>query len=239
MLSFSTHTFNPVTAVNPRNPEDPKTDYEVVTSKGSIRARAVFHATNGYANHLIPELRGKHGVYGVKSHVLAIQPNKPCLSSEHGATHLPPSFGYDDANHWIAQVPRKGPFVYGFSSSKTEPIGDFDDTTTYRDEQFDRSAMFTFLETAFPHSFENIDRGRDVKYDWTGVMGFTMTGASVVGRRHKDRLGEFLSVAHNGEGMNRCCMCATVATEALIAFLDGNDAWMPPEWFPHIYRRNI
>ncbi|EIT72287.1 hypothetical protein AO1008_11336 [Aspergillus oryzae 100-8] len=99
--------------------------------------------------------------------------------------------------------------------------------------------MVQFLETVFPHHFEDIDFKRDVVYDWTGIQGFTKDGASIVGRPTKGSPGEYVSVGHNGEGMGRCFACATVATDAMLSYLKGTKSWTPPEWFPMSFARNL
>lgn len=141
--------------------------------------------------------------------------------------------------HWMIQRKDHGPFIYGFSSA--EIIGDYDDSTTLLDDHPVRGEMYRFLENTFPTHFTNVDAGRDVRYDWTGIQGYTSNGASLVGRPFADREGEFMSVGHNGEGMARCVACATAVTEALLHYLDGRmeKAWEVPEWLPMAFRRNI
>ncbi|KAF5700701.1 cytochrome P450 monooxygenase [Fusarium globosum] len=237
MPGLSLHTYTPVTGVERRESQDPfKPTYEVTTARGKIRARAVFHATNAYVSHLVPDLRGEDGVFGAKCHVMAIQPNQPAADGP-DSTHLAYSFGYDAFWHWIAQVPSRGPFVYGYSWTCT--LNDFDDTVTYPQTIDGRAKMNTFLESAFPAAFQSIDPVRDVTHDWTGIMGFTAKGTSVVGKVSKDSPGEFLSVGHNGEGMSRCFACADFASEALLAYLRSDKSWTPPVWFPTSYRLNI
>lgn len=237
MPGLSIHIYTPVTNVS-REGDESKPTYTVTTSRGAIRARAVFHATNAYVSHLIPSLGGEGGVQGVKCHVMAIQPNKPTSDVvEAKGTHLPPGFGYDEFWNWIVQVPAKGPFIYGFT--RTATYNDYDDTITYPSSVPGRQAMYDLLESAFPTAFDKIDAERDVTHDWTGIMGYTPKGNSLVGKAHKDSAGEFMSVAHNGEGMSRCFACAEVATGAMLAYLNSDKSWKAPDWIPECYKVNI
>ncbi|KAL3487246.1 FAD dependent oxidoreductase [Aspergillus germanicus] len=231
MPSLTFHPFTPVHNVS-YDASAPTYKYTVTSEKGSISARSVFHATNAYASHLLPELKGSNGIFGSKCHVMAIQPNIP------DRPQLKPGFGYDDMWHWMIERKNGGPFLYGDSTA--EVIGDYDDSVTLPEDHTVRAKMCRLLETMFPKFFENLDPKKDVPYDWTGIQGFTSNGASFVGRPYEERRGEFMSVGHNGEGMTRCISCATAVTGALIHYLDGDvDPWVAPAWLPMGFRRNI
>jgi glycine/D-amino acid oxidase-like deaminating enzyme len=117
-------------------------------------------------------------------------------------------------------------------------MNDYDDSKTIARDNIALKHMLSFLQTAFPKSFQSPDYERDVLYDWTGVQGLTKSGASYVGRPSTEKPGEFMSVGHNGEGMTRCFACASVATDAIIAYLDERE-YSPPSWLPLCYRYNI
>ncbi|KAL3482628.1 FAD dependent oxidoreductase [Aspergillus germanicus] len=175
--SFSLHPYTPVMEVT-YNPELEDAPYGIVTTKGTTRAKAVFHATNSYASHLLPSMGTKEGVRGCMAHMLGVQPNLP-----ETAIQLEGGFGYASFWHWILQRPKKGPFLYGFAEA--EGMAD----------------MLAFLAKFFPHTFSEQTAGKDIWYDWTGVQGFTADGCSIVGRLVVERRGEFVSVGHNGKGM--------------------------------------
>jgi glycine/D-amino acid oxidase-like deaminating enzyme len=235
MPGLSIHTFNPVTAVDLDASTDSKHPYRTTTERGVIRSRAVFHATNAYCNRLIPELRSAStGVFGCRAHMLAVQPNiAPPAGKD---TTMAQGYGYDDFWHWILQRPQNGPFLYGHA--EVESQGDYDDSVTLAVDHPIRSTMLRFLETAFPHKFKDLDAGTAIVADWTGIQGFTSDGSSIVGRPRKDSPAEWCSVGHNGEGMTRCFLAASVATEAMLAQMKG-ESWKVPDWFPHSYRRDL
>ncbi|KAK1149534.1 hypothetical protein N8T08_005083 [Aspergillus melleus] len=231
MKSFSVHPYTPVSQVT-FDPELQDNQYGVVTTKGTIRAKVVVHATNGYASHLLPSMATEKGVVGCISHMLGVSPN--LIDT---AVQLEGGFGYASFWHWILQRPNKGPYLYGFATA--EKMGDYNDTTSLEQTRPVRSDMLAFLSKCFPHSFSTQTTEKDICYDWTGVQGFTIDGSSIVGRPEAERRGEFVSIGHNGEGMGRCFACSTVLAEAVIAQLDNKTDWEPPAWFPHSYRRNL
>ena len=235
MMKLSIHPYTPVLSTGYDANTTRSCRYRVDTEKGTIRSRAVFHATNGYCNHLLPVLRDPLvGVYGCKAHMLAVQPNVAHTGPEdHTMKH---GLGYQDFMHWILQRPNEGPFLYGLA--EVETTGDYDDSVTIPDEHASKTKMLRFLEQMWPQKFSNLTTSKDIVYDWTGIQGFTADGASIVGRPNIDSPGEFCSVGHNGEGMGRCFLAATVVTEAMLAQMEGRE-WEAPAWFPQSYARNL
>ncbi|KAH8743758.1 FAD dependent oxidoreductase [Diaporthe sp. PMI_573] len=235
------HSHNPAKSVT-RHETASGPSYLVTTDRGTIRSRAVVHATNAYVSQLIPSLAGQAGVLGCKAECIAVVPNVPNACS--GApTGLRGGLGFEEFWHYLIQRPDNGPFIYGWAG--IEQVGEYDDSVAIPLEASGKppgcDLMTEFLEKGFPHSFRDIDLGRDVSHRWTGIQGFTNTGASLVGRWSKESPGEFISVGHNGEGMGRCFACATVMTDRLLHYLDGNedDKWAAPEWFPKSFLYNI
>ena len=245
MPNLSIHPYTPARSVE-KSDDDASSEppsYTVKTDGASIRCRAVVHATNAYASYLIPGLRGLDGVLGCKAECTAIRPNVAPAAPGSTKSGLRGGLGFDEFWHWLIQRPGGGPFIYGWSG--VEMVGDYDDSGTLpRGEDGSHAGqrvMGDFLESAFPESFRDVDWDRDVQNRWTGIQGFTRTGASLVGRHSAESPGEFISVGHNGEGMGRCFASATVMTDRLLHYLDARDedAWSPPDWFPRSFLLNI
>lgn len=244
IASLTIHPYTPARSVErPTDATSTPLLYTVNTDGGSIQCRAVVHATNAYASYLIPELRGLDGVLGCKAECIAIQPNVTSTKSDPTPKGLRGGLGFDEFWHWLIQRPGNGPFIYGWSG--VEMVGNYDDSGTLPKEEdgsfAGQKVMGNFLENAFPDSFKAIDWDRDVTYRWTGIQGFTKTGASLVGRHSTKSPGEFISVGHNGEGMGRCFASATVMTDRILHYLDTGDdnSWSPPDWFPRSFLVNI
>ncbi|KAF9882275.1 hypothetical protein CkaCkLH20_00311 [Colletotrichum karsti] len=241
MPGLTIHPYNPVRSVDKisvQTSHGSAPSYTTTTDNGIIRSRAVVHATNAYASYLIPSLRNSNGVVGCKAECIAVKPNvAPSGSSNpHG---LRGGLGFDEFGHYIIQRPNNGPFIYGWSTC--EKIGEYDDNTPLSCDENQKPAgqdvMTDLLEKGFPHSFGAVDLQRDVSHRWSGIQGFTKSGASLVGRPSEESPGEFMSVGHNGEGMGRCFACATVMTDMLVHYLDGkkHDTWSRPDWFPESF----
>ncbi|KFA45676.1 hypothetical protein S40293_08036 [Stachybotrys chartarum IBT 40293] len=231
-LNIQTHT--PVTKVSFDNAA--ALPYTVQTGRGEIRTRTVLHATNAYARALIPELRGQDGVFGIKAHMLGVRSTADGIVQD-----LKPGLLHNHAIHYILQRPReqsgKSPvFLYGHGD--VELIEDFNDSVVPADIEPTKKEMYEYLETALPQHFPAIDAKKQVEYDWSGIQGFTNDGRSIVGRVVPERPGEFLCVAHNGEGMSRCFVLSTITVEALLAHLKG-EFFKRPDWLPHLYARHI
>lgn len=165
MPNLSIHTFTPATEViHPDANAKQPNFYTVKTSRGDIRACAVFHATNGWANNLLPTLRAREtGVFPTKAHVMAIMHSNP-----NPPRPLKISMGYDEVLHWMAPQP-SGVLIYGYSGHG-EIEAEYDDTNTVPPNHPKRKVMAEFLPTAFPNNFPTVDLSRDVKYDWTGIF---------------------------------------------------------------------
>ncbi|KAK8011599.1 FAD dependent oxidoreductase [Apiospora arundinis] len=212
--------------------------YVVTTDAGhAVKTKTVFHATNGYANYLMPSLRGKKGVVGCLAHMLGVQPPNNNTQETTVQQQLNHGFGYADFWHWIQQRPKGGPFLYGLATA--ECMNEYNDCATLPDDHPVRQDMYQFLAKTFCEWFPNgVDVAKHVEYDWTGIQGFTADGASIVGRPNPGSPGEFASVGHNGEGMTRCFACSTVATGMILDYLRGEKEIKAPDWFPRAFFRD-
>ncbi|KAF5598366.1 hypothetical protein FPCIR_3189 [Fusarium pseudocircinatum] len=238
MSNLTIHSYCPVQSVQKGSNAPPHMGfgYSIVTERGTMQSRTVFHGTNAYASHLIPSLKGESGVFGCKADVVAIQPNH-----DPDAAHtLEGGVGHDLFWHWAIQRPQNGPFIYGWSG--VERLLDYDDGVTLPATDPSRSHMCQWLEESFPKNFKSIQWDKDVVCSWSGVQAYTMDGTSQVGHPTKDSPGEFMSVGHNGEGMGRCFACSAVTVDMLLHYLQGGTgekSWSPPDWFPRSFLRNV
>ena len=97
--------------------------------------------------------------------------------------------------------------------------------------------MLAFTSSSIPKDFPEPATPVQIEYDWTGIMGYTKSGCSIVGRISLERPSEFLCVGHQAEGMCRCFALSTTVTQALLPELNGQE-YKKPEWFPSVYSRN-
>jgi glycine/D-amino acid oxidase-like deaminating enzyme len=94
------HTHTPVHAILSTQPAQ-ALKWSVQTSRGTISAKRVIHATNAYASHLLPHLSGPQGIVPVRGQVAAIRAE----------------VGYVDEG-WEGTGERQGISRSGFSANK-------------------------------------------------------------------------------------------------------------------------
>ncbi|KAG8909555.1 hypothetical protein FRC00_009884, partial [Tulasnella sp. 408] len=75
-IDLALHTHTPVTGVKPSERGDRA--YDVETTRGTIRADYVVHATNAYVSHLLPQFAGPDsGVVPTRGQVVGTRPSVP------------------------------------------------------------------------------------------------------------------------------------------------------------------
>ena len=65
------HTNTPVTEITPS--DSPSRRWNLTTPRGSIACSYVLHATNAYASHLLPHLRGPAGIIPTRGQIIAVR----------------------------------------------------------------------------------------------------------------------------------------------------------------------
>lgn len=169
-------------------------EWLVKTSRGSIKCRRIFHATNGYVSSLLPELAGK--VVPTKGHVVVLQP-----SPKYAAEPLDHSAGVqwgEDFDYMIQRPSDGNLLIYG-GRDLAHPhgfgaiVGDADD----------RSLTRPIIEALqdFPARYMNgWERGKsEIRYAWSSIMGFTQYMIPLVGAV-PSRQGKFLAAGYSGHG---------------------------------------
>ncbi|KOS17702.1 hypothetical protein ESCO_003329 [Escovopsis weberi] len=215
-LRISTHTS--VEGVD-GDSGDAERPYAVRTSRGEIHARHVLHATNGFAGHLVPVLRGR--LTGVLGHMTAQRPEND-FPRRRGmiswsVIHSP---GFD----YASQRPERedgsaGDLMLGGGLSRSKD-GGLDQFGVWDDGRIDafplmhlRGSMATVFEPKWGAGGELISA-------WTGIMGFTGDALPFVGWLPPDENenenenenemprmtgfdshGQWIAAGFNGEGM--------------------------------------
>lgn len=191
-LQLLCHT--PVLHISARSPDGM---YTVSTSRGTIRCSTIFHATNGYASHLLPELSSK--VVPVKGHVVAIKP-----SAHYESTPLETTYGIqwgDDFDYLIQRQSDGKPLIYGGGDLAHKhkllgPLGDYDDS------KLDWNIIRNLQGFPSKH-FEGWGAETTTAFSWSGVMGFTPDLLPLVGEI-PNRPKQFMAVGYNGHGKSEC-----------------------------------
>ncbi|POR34317.1 Uncharacterized protein TPAR_05465 [Tolypocladium paradoxum] len=241
-LSISTNTPVEVITVDQSSPHP----YQVHSARGAIKARHVLHATNGFASHLVPSLRGR--LTGVLGHMTAQRPG----------LHFPQSHGtrswsiiYKPGFDYVTQRPdgedgTPGDVMLGgglFNSKEQglDQLGVWDDS---RVDAFPLMHVRGSLQTVFEPRW-GPEGG--LKKAWTGIMGFTGDMMPLVGRlpaakdaRPMDEgSGQWIAAGFNGEGMVWAWLCGTAVGIMVLGKDDedlergvGRPGGKLTEWFP-------
>ncbi|RGP69031.1 FAD dependent oxidoreductase [Fusarium sporotrichioides] len=218
-LSINTHT--PVETVT----HTADGSYTVKTSRGSIKARHVVHATNAHAGQLLPKLRGS--LCGAIAHMSAQRPG----------TSFPPTHGnrswspiYTQGFDYVSQQPDKpdgtpGDLMVGggFARSRHQGIdqmGIWDDSQTH-------ALPLIHVRGVMPTIFEpQWGEGSKLIKAWTGIIGFTGDLMPFVGRAPRSPVkkdsGEWVAAGFCGEGMVWAWLCGT-ALAVMVLGKEGED----------------
>ncbi|KAJ5805726.1 uncharacterized protein N7503_003328 [Penicillium pulvis] len=202
--------------------------YVVTTPRGSIQTTHVVHATNGYAGHLIPELRGRLYPYrgsmtvqNFKSEI-SNQGDRYTWSHHHKPRYDPASGTTIPGTYYLQQNANSGYFFFGGERTTPDQSINTDDTQPVKSATKHLESKLTSLLGQDPQSRHTVS-------EWAGVMGYTADKLPLVGRipstvsaRHE---GEWISAGFNGMGM---CY-AWRAGKGVAKMILGEDVsgWLP------------
>jgi glycine/D-amino acid oxidase-like deaminating enzyme len=233
-LSIETRT--PVIAVDCDEKADSGFPYLLQTPRGPVRAAKVIHATNGYAGHLLPRLRGK--VYPLRGTMSTQQ--APAGFGQHGrqrAWSFIHSGDFDAETqvfetglYYSNQNPNSNDIFIGGERAPIKEMFVADDTVM-------TEAAKENISNVLPRYFDKgwaDGRPPEVRQAWSGILGFTgdrlpFVGSlpvSVTGRGVEG--GEWIAAGFNGYGMPQCWS----AGEAVATLLLGRDVG---EFLPESY----
>lgn len=212
----------------------------MITPRGTLTARTVLFATNGYSTRLLPSLqpfltphRAQCSSIAPPAHFLgplALATTASIVKGVGDYEYLTqrPSRGGANTPH---QADREGDGILILGgghphASRTEQIGTYDDTVVI-------DTITEHLRKFPSETFDGWQTGQgDLTHIWTGIQGYTrdslpIVGAAAsegVGRRDSDGDGMFLSLGHHGHGMARAATCARGVARLLLRALDGKAA---------------
>jgi glycine/D-amino acid oxidase-like deaminating enzyme len=231
-LTIETHT--PVESISTTTSSTSATHPVVVkTPRGEIQANYVIHCTNGHAGHLLPGLRGK--LFPIRGQMTrqAAPAEFPRVGDRRSwILHYAP--GYD----YITQSPfsASGDIYIGGGLLKALLSGNVTvedaDIGNVRDDLQSEEALKA-LETAIEERFRG-GKGTRILDKWTGVMGFTVDEAPIVGRVPDDISGrrasrEWVAAGFCGHGMAYCWLTGKAVAEMLLNGEDSVNEWFPTE----------
>lgn len=215
--------------------------YVLQTPRGCIRATHVIHATNGYAGHLLPNLRGKifpwRGIMSTQKATAAF--------GDHGNDHawsicLTPHYDertqiFETGLYYSNQNARTKDIFIGGDRAPLDEIVGTDDSVVC-------SAAEKNIAQVLPRHFQPAWSGRDysvIQKAWSGVMGITSDGHPLVGRLHEDAtgrqgVGEWMAAAFNGYGMPQCWSAGQAVAKMILK--EDVSGWLPESYCPSTER---
>ncbi|KAJ0269189.1 hypothetical protein Brms1b_013661 [Colletotrichum noveboracense] len=188
--NLQTHT--PVTHIS----ENPLLDgrWEVSTARGSIKAKKVLLATNGYTSYLAPEFKNHIvPVRGICSRIVVPQgKTAPYMSQTYSIRHGPSMYDY--------LIPRTdGSIVVGgakptFWADRSQWYNVFDDSKLIEPAK-------TYFDGLMQRTFRGWENsGAYTDKVWTGIMGFSSDFMPYVGEV-PEKPGQFILGGFSGHGM--------------------------------------
>lgn len=178
--NLSIETATPVSAIS----SEPSSDapYTITTNRGVIRSRHVVHATNAFASHLVPGLRGK--MTGLLAHMSAQRPGKkfPAWNGQRSWSVIYGA-GFDYATQRATTDGVAGDILLGggFGQSKKQGL---DQLGIYDDSKVDAlttAHILGIMPTIFEPNWGGDTEGRVTKF-WTGLVALTADFLPLVGR---------------------------------------------------------
>ncbi|KAK0705978.1 FAD dependent oxidoreductase-domain-containing protein [Lasiosphaeria miniovina] len=256
--SLSLETMTAVEGIEPGSAAD--FPYAVSTSRGTIRARHVVHATNGFAPHLVPGLRGK--AIGILAQMTAQRPGRdfPDLDGRRSWSVIYGS-GFDYATQRPtspAGVPGHVLLGGGFSLG---PKQGMENIAVYDDSKMGALAnahnlgiMAAIFEPNWGPPPADDQGGKN--YVWSGIVAISADAIPLVGKldprvagrkakparrtdSEHDDAAEWIAAAFIGDGMVWAWLSGTAlgvmimgSDEEELAAVPGRPGGKLYDWFP-------
>lgn len=210
-------------------------EYILETPRGAVRTKKLVHATNGYAGHLLPRLRGK--IFPLRGFMSAQEPGPGF--GRFGRDRTWSFFGQQDLDvetgvqasgvYYGNQSPNEDTIFWGSDLAPIDDMISADDSivpgVTRRD-----------LSTVLPTQFNGWAEGQlpQVKGMWSGTLGCTADQLPLVGEVPTEFSGrgiaggEWICAGFNGAGM---CQCWPSGEAVAMMMLDEDATGVVPELY--------
>jgi glycine/D-amino acid oxidase-like deaminating enzyme len=208
---------------------DAKYTYQVHTLRGIIHTSNVVYCTNGFAGHLLPELRGRlypyRGTMTVQDIKRPIRDPEVSWNFQHKPLYDPETKSIKTGLYYLQQNPLSGYFFIGgeLQTAETCLLSDDTDLSAISVQNLQQTLTKIFNEKSDSQLISS----------WSGIMGFTADYLPLVGKlpatvTKRDGDGEWIGAGFNGMGM---CMCWR-SGEAIAKKIYGIDV---SDWLPEAY----
>lgn len=204
-----------------------KERWAVQTSRGTIHAKHVLLATNGYTSHLLPSFSDL---------LVPVRGTMSALLPPPGSSRLPNSYGFvgtgpganPNSDDYLIQRPFEGVpnpkghlmFGGGRTSGHLNSMGEADDSIV--DEGSVAYLQKVLLETLNLGGEAGSMKELKVDKAWSGIMGYSRDNAPWVGAVPGMK-GAWLCAGYTGHGMPNATLCAKAAVDIMLAEEKGED----------------
>ena len=149
-FSLTLHTSTPVTAISASSSAR---KWSLSTPRGTVNCTYVIHATNAYASHLLPHMRGIAGIIPTRGHVMALRAAAPLSEITNSSWWANEGFEY-----WFprpVKAPDEKPLII-LGGGREAALPNFDqfeaDDSVFREDV--GKVLRDFLPGLFPGKFE-------------------------------------------------------------------------------------
>lgn len=177
----------------------------VETSSGSMLARHVVHATNGYLGHLLPEMR--RYISPVRGNVVSHRPSEATKNLNRSYWFRYNKLDFD----YMIQRP-DGQLVIGRANTGRRSTGD--------DSVTDLHAV-AHLSGILPEVLNWQSAHVNVTGSWSGILGFTRDGMPLVGRV-PGTTNQWVCAGYCGLGMIRAWHSAVMLAHLMVGNPEAN-----------------
>ncbi|KAI1423507.1 FAD dependent oxidoreductase [Xylaria sp. FL1777] len=225
-LNLQTNT--PATSVSRR----PGGEYQVDTPRGTIIARRVVVATNGYTARLLKRFQGI--IVPLRGHVTAQRPGRSMPESGLPGTY---SFFYEKGYDYMIPRPQgskfEGDIIIGgrLTSAVSEGLNEYGTTDDTAEDGDTMRDLGNTLPRYFGDNWGDDHPDGRIRVQWTGIMGYGPDGLPFVGEMPGEK-NLWVSASFQGHGMVLCWMSA----RALVEMMEDRDGEELRSWFPDVFR---
>jgi glycine/D-amino acid oxidase-like deaminating enzyme len=205
--------------------------WDIETSKGSLKAKRVVLATNGYTAFLSPIFQGS--IVPLRGQITAHRPG-----SHMPVSGLPTTYSFLYANGYEYMIPRppgskfEGDILIGggLVKGKDEGIEEFGTTDDGSVNEEISEYLTGTTKRYFGDNWGSDDKEGRIRKEWTGIMGYSGDGFPFIGEvPGEEEL--WVAASFQGHGMVLCWMCA----RALVKMMGGKEDELKA-WFPDVFR---
>ncbi|KAJ6781293.1 hypothetical protein PWT90_07979 [Aphanocladium album] len=203
--------------------------YTLHTPRGRVKAGKIIHATNGYAGHLLPAIRGiiypLRGSMSVQKSTTAFGNHGNALtwSMANRKVYASATDVLEAGSYYACQNGVSGDIFIGGEKTTASDLFVTDDTEVNAHCQ---DNFATLLPRYFVEGWAEDGPGPEVRATWTGIMGFTGDRLPLVGRVPEEATqrgrGEWMAAGFNGYGMSMCWACGEAVAKMVLG-MDASD----------------